>query len=152
MRVCPICEREKDRSIFKSKLYVPGWFDFWDDEPQENITCDFHHDQKLIKVLMTCEEFQILRYVSNEPSFMQAMNDLKEKDPIEYQLKLSQFKTQVGQQKQQQSSNEPHCPHCSSTNIKPISGLNRGASIAVWGIFSKKINKSFECKNCGYTW
>lgn len=48
--------------------------------------------------------------------------------------------------------NKPKCPTCRSTNIKSISGLNRGASIAMFGIFSKKINKSFECKNCGYTW
>lgn len=48
--------------------------------------------------------------------------------------------------------NKPKCPTCGSANIKPLSGLNRGASIAVFGIFSKKINKSFECKNCGYTW
>lgn len=48
--------------------------------------------------------------------------------------------------------NKPKCPTCGSTDIKPISGLNRGVSVAVLGIFSKKINKSFECKHCGYTW
>ena len=46
----------------------------------------------------------------------------------------------------------PRCPHCKSTNIKSISTLNRGASIVMWGIFSKKINKSFECLDCKYTW
>lgn len=48
--------------------------------------------------------------------------------------------------------NKPKCPTCGSTNIKSISALNRGVSVAVLGIFSKKINKSFECRNCGYTW
>lgn len=48
--------------------------------------------------------------------------------------------------------NIPKCPTCSSTNIEKIGGIERGASIAVWGIFSKKINKSFKCKSCGYTW
>ena len=48
--------------------------------------------------------------------------------------------------------NKPKCPTCGSTDIKSISGLNRGVSVAVLGIFSKKINKSFECKHCGYTW
>ena len=83
-----------------------------------------------------------------------AMVELKQKDIIEYNLKMSQFRTQVGQQEVSRAQNDttPKCPHCSSTNIKPISGLGRGASIAMWGIFSKKINKSFECKNCGYTW
>lgn len=46
----------------------------------------------------------------------------------------------------------PKCPTCGSTNIRKISGVERGASIAVFGLFSKKINKSFKCGNCGYTW
>lgn len=154
MRVCPICAKENKREDCHSAIYVPGWIDHFNCEPGESITCIYHEDQKLIKCTMTCEEFQTLRYVSNDPSFMQAMEDLKQKDPIEYQLKLSQFKTQVEQQESSriQNDNIPRCPHCKSTNIKKISGLNRGASIAMWGIFSKKINKSFECKNCGYTW
>lgn len=45
----------------------------------------------------------------------------------------------------------PRCPHCKSTNIAKIGTGERIGSIAVMGIFSKKINKSFKCKNCGYT-
>lgn len=48
--------------------------------------------------------------------------------------------------------NKPKCPTCGSTNIKKIGGIERGASIAAFGIFSKKINKTFKCNNCGYTW
>lgn len=154
MRVCPICAKENIRKETHSKIYVPGWINWFLEEQYADTTCEKHPDQRLIKMAMTCEEFQILYYISNEPSFMQAMNDLKEKDIIEYQLKLSQFRNQVQQQKndQVQSDTTPRCPHCKSTNIKPISALNRGASIAMWGIFSKKINKSFECLNCKYTW
>lgn len=47
--------------------------------------------------------------------------------------------------------NIPKCPICSSPNIEKIGALERGVSIATLGIFSKKINKSFKCKNCGYT-
>ena len=49
-------------------------------------------------------------------------------------------------------SHQPECPTCHSKNVQRISGLERGASIAVLGLFSKKINKSFKCNNCGYTW
>jgi len=49
-------------------------------------------------------------------------------------------------------NNKPHCPHCHSTNISAIGTGERVGSIAMWGIFSKKINKSFKCKDCGYTW
>ncbi len=48
--------------------------------------------------------------------------------------------------------NIPHCPHCNSTKISKIGIGERIGSIAILGVFSKKINKSFKCKNCGYTW
>ena len=100
------------------------------------------------------DELSIIEDISTDKDFIQAMIDLKENDIIEYNIKISQFKTQLQQQKSSkaQTDNAPRCPHCKSTNIKPISTINRGASIAMWGMFSKKINKSFECKNCGYTW
>lgn len=46
----------------------------------------------------------------------------------------------------------PKCPTCNSTMVEQISGVERGASVFMFGLFSKKINKSFKCKNCGYTW
>jgi len=52
----------------------------------------------------------------------------------------------------QEILNKPKCPTCGSTNIKKMGGIERGASIAAFGIFSKKINKTFKCCNCGYTW
>lgn len=52
----------------------------------------------------------------------------------------------------ERDKNKPKCPTCGSTNIKKIGEIERGASIAVFGIFSKKINKTFKCCNCGYTW
>ncbi len=53
---------------------------------------------------------------------------------------------------QQQTSNAPKCPTCQSTNIRKIGGVERGASIWAFGLFSKKINKSFKCESCSYTW
>ena len=47
--------------------------------------------------------------------------------------------------------NKPKCPTCQSTNVHKISGLESGASILTFGIFSKKINKTFKCGNCGMT-
>jgi hypothetical protein len=48
--------------------------------------------------------------------------------------------------------NIPKCPTCQSSNVKKIGNLERAGSVAMLGIFSKKINKSFKCQNCGYTW
>ena len=47
--------------------------------------------------------------------------------------------------------NIPKCPTCGSTNIRKMGGVEHGASIAAFGIFSKKINKTFKCGNCDYT-
>ncbi len=44
------------------------------------------------------------------------------------------------------------CPTCQSTNVQKIGVGERAVSVATMGIFSKKINKSFKCKSCGYTW
>lgn len=118
---------------------------------------------ELIPIELPHDDYILLTYIWNDRNsnkndirvnwdLYNAMVELKKNDIIEYNLKMAQFRTQVNQQKQQQESNVPKCPHCRSTNIKSISAINRGASIAMLGAFSKKINKSFECKNCGYTW
>lgn len=44
------------------------------------------------------------------------------------------------------------CPTCQSANVQKIGTGERVASVAVMGIFSRKINKSFKCNSCGYTW
>lgn len=49
-------------------------------------------------------------------------------------------------------SNVPKCPTCGSTNIRKISTGERMMSVGMLGLFSKKINKSFKCNSCGYTW
>lgn len=49
-------------------------------------------------------------------------------------------------------ANVPKCPTCGSTNIRKMGSIERGASILTFGIFSKKINKTFKCQNCGMTW
>lgn len=109
----------------------------------------------LINIPISDDDFLCIRKISNNNrKLLEAMIRLYQDDIIEYELKMSQFRTQVQQQESSKAQNDymPRCPHCKSTNIKPISALNRGASIAMWGIFSKKINKSFECINCKYTW
>ena len=51
-----------------------------------------------------------------------------------------------------QQANTPTCPTCGSTNIKHISTLNRTVSIGVFGLFSSKIGKNYECLNCKSKW
>ena len=58
----------------------------------------------------------------------------------------------VGKAILEEKSRVSKCPTCGSTNVRKMGGVERGASIAAFGIFSKKINKTFKCGNCGYTW
>ena len=56
------------------------------------------------------------------------------------------------QEHQEKQSNIPKCPTCGSTNVKHISTLNRAVSIGVFGLFSSKIGKNYECLNCKSKW
>lgn len=76
----------------------------------------------------------------------------KEKREKEFEQRQEQAKIAQANAQAQELLNKPKCPTCGSTNIKKIGGIERGASIAAFGIFSKKINKTFKCCNCGYTW
>ena len=103
------------------------------------------------------DDFDLIDNVSDsDRQFLEAMIDLKKKDPIEYQLKMSQFKANLKQQEQVQESraeeNNPRCPTCGSTNIQKISGTKRWFSTGLFGLASSDIGKSMCCKKCGYKW
>lgn len=102
------------------------------------------------------DDIIILEKISKDKTFMKAMDDLKKKDPIEYALKLSQFKNEINQREELEKRkedqalsfiNQLRCPKCGSTNI--TTGA-RGFSF--WTGFigaSKTVNR---CGNCGHTW
>ncbi|RFZ75937.1 hypothetical protein DS742_26215 [Lacrimispora amygdalina] len=93
----------------------------------------------------------LIKQISTDESFMNAMEDLYEKDPIEFRLKIQQFKNQLAQQKQVvEESNVPKCPTCQSTNLSKISTTKKVAKIAAFGIFGMGDNgKTWKCNNCG---
>lgn len=114
-------------------------------------------NSKLTDTGLTADDVHLIGNASGwNRQLLDAMIELHKKDIVEYQIKLNELRLQKEQAdrifEQQLEDARPRCPHCHSKNIKSISALNRGASIAMLGIFSKKINKSFECKSCGYTW
>lgn len=53
---------------------------------------------------------------------------------------------------QQRMASMPKCPTCGSMSVVKMGAFERGMSIAFGGIFSNKINKTFRCNQCGYTW
>lgn len=101
------------------------------------------------------DDFDLIEEVSDsDRQFLEAMIDLKKKDPIEYQLKMSQFKANLRQQESSKvkEDNTPKCPTCGSTNIEKISLGKKAVGGALFGIFSSNVRKSMHCKNCGYKW
>ena len=95
-----------------------------------------------------------VKAISTDENFMKAMTELYENDPIEYQLKMSQFKANLKQQESNSANtkpkedNEVHCPYCNSTNVNKISGLSKASSVAMFGIFSRKVHKQWHCNSC----
>lgn len=94
------------------------------------------------------DDYLIISKISDDDNFLQAMIDLKEKDIIEFNLKMSQFKSQLEQQK----SSKPHCPTCNSTNIKLISTTSKAVNTAMFGLLGTKRHKIYHCNNCKYEW
>lgn len=95
------------------------------------------------------DELKIMCEVSGDLPFLQAMIDLKEKDIIEYNLKMSQFRSQVEQQKQarERSVSRIQCPQCGSSNVSTGA---RGYSLVTGFIGAgKTVNR---CGRCGYKW
>lgn len=94
-----------------------------------------------------------LKEISNDTDFLEAMIELKKNDPIEYQLKMSQFKANLKQQEssnkveEDKSKNQIHCPRCKSTSIQTI---NRGYSF--WAGFLGSGSPRNVCQKCGYKW
>lgn len=42
------------------------------------------------------------------------------------------------------------CPYCNDTNVKKISGISKGISAGLFGVFALgKISKQWHCNNCG---
>ena len=102
---------------------------------------------------ITRNDFHVLWKISDDNDFLLAMIKLKEDDIVEYNLRLSQFKTQIEQQaKKEESANLPKCPTCGSTNIEKISVAQKAAGGFLFGLFSSNVRKTMKCNNCGYKW
>ena len=102
--------------------------------------------ETMVKTNLNDSEFSLFIDMNADPSFINAMIDLKEKDPIEFQLKLAQFKsTQPTPAPSVQ--NKVTCPKCGSTDI---SSGTRGFSMFTGFVGSGSPRN--VCLKCGYKW
>lgn len=96
------------------------------------------------------EDVRILKKVSGSKNLIDAMIELKQKDIIEYELKMAQFRNQAEQKSAIENSKSdddiPKCPKCGSTNIQIVP---RKWSL-LGGFATKKTDR--VCANCKYKW
>ncbi len=146
VKYCEYCRNHPEQL----KGVVFRGYSFWH-ENDCYICSDCCH--KIIDTDLSEEEWKICARASHEPEFLESMIELKKTDEDKYYDKLAEIVEQYGRpQPIAPLPPLPKCPHCRSTRIKTISGFERGVSVLTLGLFSKKINKSFKCNNCGYTW
>lgn len=141
LKLCKNC-REKLEDPFY------GYISFVDEEDFECPICR----NKLINTNITIEDYQVIDNVSDDITFLEAMIELKKNDPIEYQLKMSQFKANLKQQESNKKTEEStkdviRCPRCKSTSIQTI---NRGYSFLTGFLGSGSPRN--VCQKCGYKW
>lgn len=147
---CPNCKKNNRLDMSPQKR-TPAAYLYSYVNREEN-ECPYCHC-RLLPMNIDVFEYNTILDISGDPEFTQAMDDLKQKDPIEFQLKMSQFKTQLQQQESSKQTNTTptkdviRCPKCNSTAITTgARGVNN-----FWGLLgaSKTVNR---CGNCGYTW
>lgn len=161
LKFCPVCNKTGQNSMDwcfneKSIEFLKGYHIFEPDGGFGKI-CPSCKKGVLEDSIITYEELEIIQDVSDsDRQFLEAMIELKKNDPIEYQLKMSQFKANLKQQesstKKVEENNKPKCPTCGSTDIQKISGTKRWFSTGLFGLASSNVGKTMECKKCGYKW
>lgn len=166
IRFCNNCQNTKENTAIPTmffsnkfdediiKQYFAGYIygiqeSYWENTDK----CPFC--QNVVSCLNISEDDVYTLFVASNGNrqLLDAMIDLHDKDIIEYELKMSQFRNQVEQRKcvqnTQQENTDVHCPYCKSTNVKKISASSRVGSVMILGIFSKKIGKQWHCNSCG---
>lgn len=125
-------------------------------EKLDRLICPFCNS-KLVDTKFPHNDFRVIGEATDwNRRVLDLMMELHKKDPIEYQLKLNQFKLQQEQsdaiREQERVSNLPHCPTCGSTNISRISTTSKAVNTAIFGIFGQKRKHQFKCNNCKFEW
>ncbi len=147
IKYCKMCaEREKgtkEWGNYENTEFVRGFINYLNDETVNK--CPMCKNN-LETVNISSDDFLTIRDASNcNRDLLFAMIKLHDDDPIEYELKMAQFR-EIAERKKAEDS-KPRCPKCGSTSI---AAGQKGYSF--WTGFlgsNKTVNR---CSNCGHTW
>ena len=134
---CEKCEIEDPNSRYDN---------YWDFIPSKETDICPVCKNKMIESNLTEEEYHALSKLATDRKFVRLMDDLKEKDPIEFQIKLNQLRM-TKPASTAPSTPKVTCPKCGST---AISTQNRGFSMVTGFIGSGDPRN--VCQKCGYKW
>jgi len=110
VKLCKFCK--KHDTFRASKGYTNEWAD-------DTYICPDCKNQ-MTDVDYPSKDFDIIKNISYYSVFIASMINLRKKDPIEYQLKMSQFKATQSQTKMVEESSQVQCPKCGCTNIQIV--------------------------------
>lgn len=150
IKYCKTCaEREKgtkEWGSYENTEYVRGFEISIKPEYEDSITKCSTCNTEYETINMSTDDFLTIRDASNcNRDLLFAMIKLHDDDPIEYELKMAQFR-EIAERKKIEDS-KPRCPKCGSTSI---TAGQKGYSF--WTGFlgsNKTVNR---CSNCGHTW
>jgi hypothetical protein len=164
IKFCSNCDKTGSNQMYKlvgndKKDFQKGFIYPFEIKGDDKSICPYCSN-KLTDTLITENDFDLIEDVSDsDRQFLEAMIELKKNDPIEYQLKISQFKANLKQQESrsdridQKDNNIPKCPTCGSTNLSKISNIGKAAKVGLFGIFGAgDLGKTWKCNNCGSKW
>lgn len=148
MYICPRCGQD---------MY------FWENERFICYRCEY---EPMIKTNFTAgdsnnafdigQEAEFLKMVRERYAFQSDVfdKDLYQKMVDEEYSDMMKLEASKKRREQLSQQIQPQivCPTCGSANVAKIGTGERMMSIIGFGILSKKINKTFKCKDCGYTW
>lgn len=120
------------------------------ENPIGTYNCKFDGCEYVVEAI-TYDEYLVLWNATHSNDLILAMNDLKEKDIIEFQLKLSEFRRQ-NVERREAAKAIPKCPTCGSTNIQRVSASSKAGSVFLFGLMSQKVKHQWHCNNCKYEW
>lgn len=115
----------------------------------DNVKCPVCHKE------MICPDIDPVAFIDmpsdQKEEYLKALRNNAELEPSLVAKRIA-YEAEQSVKSSVPSTPKPKCPTCSSTNVHKISAGERVASVGLFGLFSKKINKTFKCKDCGYSW
>jgi predicted nucleic-acid-binding Zn-ribbon protein len=149
MKMCIKCAKAYESQVLPNTTFNRGILDFYNEGHIKN-NCPICNGN-LFELALDKNELEIVKKTSMSIDFILAMNDLKNRDIIEFNLKMSQFKQNILTQ-QNNNVNCPKCPTCGSTNVRKISSTKRWLSTGIFGLASSNVGKNMECLSCHSKW